>query len=126
MSLKTISIAIMSIFYIQIGIKHFTDPNWFMPIMPPYLPYHKALIYISGFFEILFGLMLIFDRTRFMAGWGLILLLVAVYPANIYLAFNSDVQQQMNISHFLASWVRLPLQFVFIWIAYKHSKIKCL
>ena len=126
MSLKTISIAIMSIFYIQIGIKHFTDPNWFMPIMPPYLPYHKALIYISGFFEILFGLMLIFDRTRFMAGWGLILLLVAVYPANIYLAFNSDVQQQMNISHFLASWVRLPLQFVFIWMAYKHSKIKCL
>tara|TARA_B100000902_G_scaffold395341_1_gene453713 strand:- start:6 stop:356 length:351 start_codon:yes stop_codon:yes gene_type:complete len=114
----------MSVFYIQIGIKHFTDPDWFRPIMPPFLPYHTALIYISGFFEVLFGSMLIFNRTRYLAGWGLILLLIAVYPANIYLAFNSHVQEQMNISHFLASWVRLPLQFGFIWIAYKHSKIK--
>ena len=126
MSFRDISIVVMSIFYIQIGIKHFTDPNWFMPIMPPYLPYHKGLIYISGSFEILFGFMLIFDRTRFIAGWGLILLLIAVYPANIYLAFNSEVQAKMNISHFLASWVRLPFQFVFIWIAYKHSRIKVL
>ena len=124
MPFREISIVIMSIFYVQIGIKHFTDPGWFMPIMPPYLPFHEALIYISGAFEIIFGFMLIFDRTRFIAGWGLILLLIAVYPANIYLAFNADVQAKMNISHFLASWVRLPLQFVFIWIAYRHSKIR--
>ena len=118
---KIITIAIMSAFYIQIGIKHFTDPNWFMPIMPPFLPYHIELIYVSGGFEILFGLMLIFERTRFIAGWGLILLLIAVYPANLYLAFNTDVQKEMNISSFLASWIRLPLQFVFIALAYWHS-----
>ena len=111
----------MSAFYIQIGIKHFTDPNWFMPIMPPFLPFHIELIYVSGGFEILFGLMLIFERTRFIAGWGLILLLIAVYPANLYLAFNTDVQKEMNISSFLASWIRLPLQFVFIALAYWHS-----
>ena len=116
----------MSIFYVQIGIKHFTNPNWFMLIMPPYLPFHESLIYLSGALEITFGLMLIFDKTRFIAGWGLILLLFAVYPANIYLAFNPDVQAQMNISHLLASWVRLPLQFVLIWIAYRQSKIKSL
>ena len=118
---KIITIAIMSAFYIQIGIKHFTDPNWFMPIMPPFLPFHIELIYVSGGFEILFGLMLIFERTRFIAGWGLILLLIAVYPANLYLAFNTDVQKEMNISSFLASWIRLPLQFVFIALAYWHS-----
>ena len=118
---KIITIAMMSAFYIQIGIKHFTDPNWFMPIMPPFLPYHIELIYVSGGFEILFGLMLIFERTRFIAGWGLILLLIAVYPANLYLAFNTDVQKEMNISSFLASWIRLPLQFVFIALAYWHS-----
>ncbi len=118
---KIITIVIMSAFYVQIGIKHFTDPNWFMPIMPPALPYHLELIYISGGFEILFGLMLIFKRTRFLAGWGLILLLIAVYPANIYLAFNTDAQNDMNISSFLASWVRLPIQFIFIGLAYWHS-----
>ena len=79
------------------------------------------LIYVSGGFEILFGLMLIFERTRLIAGWGLILLLIAVYPANLYLAFNTDVQKEMNISSFLASWVRLPLQFVFIGLAHWHS-----
>ena len=118
---KIITIVLMSAFYIQIGIKHFINPNWFLPIMPPYLPFHIELIYISGAFEIALGLMLIFESTRFLAGWGLVLLLIAVYPANIYLAFNSHVQEQMNISHFLASWVRLPLQFVFIGIAYWHS-----
>ena len=118
---KIITIVLMSSFYIQIGIKHFIDPDWFMPIMPPFLPYHIELIYLSGGFEILFGLMLIFERTRFIAGWGLILLLIAVYPANLYLAFNTDVQKEMNIPSFLASWVRLPLQFVFIGLAYWHS-----
>ena len=65
--------------------------------------------------------MLIFERTRLIAGWGLILLLIAVYPANLYLAFNTDVQKEMEIPSFLASWVRLPLQFVFIGLAYWHS-----
>ena len=120
--LKEISVYLMSLFYVNIGIKHFLEPDWFMPIMPPYLPLHLELIYISGGLEVLLGLMLIFKKTRFLAAWGLILLLIAVYPANIYLAFNTDVQQQMNISHFLASWVRLPLQFIFIGIAYWHSK----
>ena len=122
--LKELSVYLMSLFYINIGIKHFVEPEWFMPIMPPYLPLHLELIYISGGFEIILGLMLLFKKTRFLAAWGLILLLIAVYPANIYLAFNVDAQKEMNISHFLASWVRLPLQFVFIGLAYWHSKEK--
>ena len=120
--LKEVSVYLMSFFYINIGIKHFTDPDWLMPIMPPYLPFHIELIYISGVFEIILGLGLIFKTTRHWSAWGLILLLIAVYPANIYLAFNTDAQREMNVSHFTASWVRLPLQFIFIGIAYWHSK----
>jgi uncharacterized membrane protein len=58
------------------------------------------------------------------ASWGLILLLVAVYPANIYLAFNEVAQNEIGISSFVASWVRLPIQFVLIGLAYMVSKIE--
>tara|TARA_X000001036_G_scaffold432238_1_gene467797 strand:- start:36 stop:302 length:267 start_codon:yes stop_codon:yes gene_type:complete len=88
--------------------------------MPPYLPFHKELVYISGFFEIILGLMLVFKKTRFLAGWGLILLLIAVFPANIYLAQTNGAA--MNVSAFVA-WGRLPFQLVFISLAYWHSKV---
>ena len=119
MSIKLITIYLMSLFYISIGIKHFINVDWFMQIMPPYLPYHKALVYLSGAFEIIFGIMLLFEKTRFLAGWGLILLLISVFPANIYLAQTNGAA--MNTSPALA-WGRLPFQAVFIAIAYWHSK----
>ena len=56
--------------------------------MPSYLAYQLELVYLSGFFEILFGVLLIFKVTRFYAAWGIILLLIAVFPANIYLFFQ--------------------------------------
>ena len=120
MSFKLISIYLMSLFYISIGIKHFINVDWFMKIMPPYLPYHKVLVYLSGVFEIIFGIMLVFEKTRFLAAWGLILLLIAVFPAIIYLAQTNGAA--MNISPVLA-WGRLPFQAVFIAIAYWHSKV---
>ena len=120
MSFKLITIYLMSIFYISIGIKHFISVDWFMKIMPPYLPYHKTLVYLSGAFEIILGIMLLFEKTRFLGGWGLILLLIAVFPANIYLAQTNGVA--MNTSPALA-WGRLPFQAVFIALAYWHSKV---
>ena len=110
----------MSFFYISIGIKHFTDTNWFMTIMPPYLPLHEELVYISGFIEIFLGLLLVFKKYRFLAGWGLIILLIAVFPANIYLAQTNG--SAMDVSATVA-WGRLPFQFIFIGIAYWHSKV---
>jgi len=86
----------MSLFYIFGGIKHFTNVGWYMKIMPPYIPYHKELVYLSGAFEIILGIMLLFEQTRFLSGWGLILLLIAVFPANIYLAQTNGAA--MNIS----------------------------
>ena len=117
--IKYLSLMVMGIFYISIGISHFTSPIWYVQIVPPYLPYELELVYISGLFEILFGGMLLFKKTRFLAGWGLILLLIAVYPANIYLAQTNGAA--MNTTPLIA-WGRLPVQFIFVGLAYWHSK----
>ena len=114
------SIIIMSILYIGVGIKHFTNPMWFIKIVPPILPFKLSLVYISGFFEILLGTMLLFPVTRYIAAWGLILLLIAVFPANIYLAMTNGAA--LNTTPLIA-WGRLPFQFVFIAIAYCHSTL---
>ena len=119
---KFITIVAMSFLYISTGIGHFVNADWFVQIMPPYLPFHYHLVYLSGFFEILFGVMLFYSKTRYLAAWGLILLLIAVYPANIYLAFNEVPQEAIGISSFMASWARLPIQFIFLALAYWHSK----
>ena len=119
---KYLTIVIMSFFYMWVGVKHFVNPKWFVHIMPPYLPFHYAAVYVSGFFEILFGFGLLIPKSRYYAAWGLILLLIAVYPANIYLAFNETPQKAIEISAFAASWIRLPIQFILIGLAYWHSK----
>ena len=113
----------MSIFYINVGIKHFTDPSWFLFIIPPYLStIGLELVYTSGFFEILLGILLLIPRYRRLAAFGLIILLVAVYPANIYLAFNKEPQEFLQVSAFKASWIRLPMQFIFLGLAYWHTR----
>ena len=113
----------MGLGYIWIGISHFYNTAFFLKIMPPQFPFHLASVYVSGFFEVVFGIGILFEITRRYASWGIILLLIAVYPANIYLAFNEEAQQAIGISSFLASWVRLPIQFVLIALAYLSSKI---
>ena len=116
---KVISVYVMGIFYIIVGIKHFQDPSWFVQIVPPILPYKYELVYISGFFEVLLGILLMIPRFQSIAAKGLIALLICVYPANIYLAQTNGVV--MGISPLIA-WGRLPFQFVFIGLAYLHLK----
>jgi uncharacterized membrane protein len=117
--LKLATIWIMSFFYIVAGVTHFTSPELFLQIVPPFLSYKLELVYISGFFEILFGSLLLLNGTRYYAAWGLIFLLIAVYPANIYLAQTNGAA--MNTTPFFA-WARLPFQFVFLGLAYWHTK----
>ena len=116
---KGISVYVMGIFYIIVGIKHFQDPSWFVQIVPPILPYKYELVYISGFFEVLLGILLMIPRFQSIAAKGLMALLICVYPANIYLAQTNGAV--LGISPFIA-WGRLPFQFVFIGLAYWHSK----
>ena len=115
--IKSFLIIISSIFYVIVGIKHFIEPEYFLSIVPPYLPYHLELVYISGLFEILFGLLILFPKYRYYGAIGLILLLMAVFPANIYLAQSKEAQEAIGATQEIATW-RLPIQGVLIWIAY--------
>ena len=122
MNFKTLFIYTMGIGYIWVGFQHFIDTSFFLKIMPPSFPLHKESVYVSGVLEIIFGSGIIIKKTRFYASWGIIFLLIAVYPANIYLAYSEDAQQAIGVSSFSASWVRLPIQFILIALAYFSSK----
>lgn len=82
--------------------------------MPPYIPWHAALVRISGAFEILGGLGLLVPSTRRAAAWGLVALLLAVFPANIYMALHPVEAGAASIAPVLL-WLRLPLQAFLIW-----------
>jgi uncharacterized membrane protein len=114
---RILSSYILGIFFIIAGINHFISPGFYLSIMPPYLPWHLALVYISGVAEIAGGAGVIIPQTRRMAGWGLIALLLAVFPANIQMLLNSMSTTGNHGSNWLL-WARLPLQAVLIWWVY--------
>ena len=103
---------IVSLFFVYVGILHFVKPDPFLAIMPPALPWHLELVYISGFFEILGGVGLLWPHTRKLAAWGLLALLVAVYPANIHMLINEVYLPDMPKQKWIL-WARMPFQFVF-------------
>ncbi|NJM49326.1 MAG: hypothetical protein HC860_26710 [Alkalinema sp. RU_4_3] len=104
-----------------VGILHFATPDPFVKIVPSSLPHPLLLVYISGFFEIAGGIGLMVPRVSQAAAWGLILLFVAVFPANINMAVN-----QINLPGIpdsaILRWGRLPLQFVLIAWAWWYTK----
>ena len=83
--------------------------------MPPSFPLHSEAVYISGFFEIIGGIGVLFHRFRKIAGWGLFALLIAVYPANIYMAMTPNAFPDIPI---YILYFRLALQFVFFYWTY--------
>ena len=113
--LKKMVILGLAIFFIYFGIDHFVNPEFYLSIMPESFPLHHEAVYISGFFEILGGFGVLVARLRKFAGWGLIALLISVYPANIYMALNSELFPEYSIS---LLYFRLALQFLFFYWAY--------
>jgi uncharacterized membrane protein len=109
------------------GVLHFTHGETFASIMPDYLPWHMPLVYLSGVLEFGLGVGLLLEPTRPLAAWGLIALYVAVYPANIHMALHPDLSIAGLPADWpkppaLALWLRLPLQFAFIWWAAQYRK----
>lgn len=96
------------------GIAHFAFADRFIEIMPPYLPYHRELVYVSGAFEFLGGLGLLVPRLRQAAGWGLIALLLAVFPANLHMALQPDEFLDKGIPQWVL-YARLPIQFLLMY-----------
>ncbi len=114
--LQKFSLLVLAGFFIIAGANHFISPATYLPLMPGYLPWPLGLIYLSGAAEVAGGVGVLLPRWRRLAGWGLIALLIAVFPANIHMLVN-DVPLA---GRQLPQWVlvaRLPLQFVMIaWI----------
>ena len=120
---KLITIFILAILYIYVGITHFTNPDFFLAIVPDYLPYHLFIVYVSGLFEIILGFMLLFKKTRKYAGIGLVFLLILVFPANIFLYQSAEAQSVYEISKNKA-FIRMFFQAPLILLAYWHSLSK--
>lgn len=113
---KIAFLVLASIFYIGAGILHFRIADVYAKIVPPYIPYHLAMVYISGAAEIAGGVGLLIPAVRRAAAWGLVALLIAVFPANLYMAMD-HVQVGATPTPPALAWARLPLQFVLIaWV----------
>ena len=105
----------LSVFWVVAGVNHFVSPDFYVPMMPPYLPGHLGLVYLSGVFEILGGILVLVPRVRAMAGWGLVALLLAIFPANIHMVLSPELFPDMSTG---ALYGRLPFQAVFLAWAY--------
>ena len=116
--MKLVLLYTMALSYLAAGLLHFLRPRMYVKIMPPWLPMHLQLVYISGACEILLGILLIPESTRVMAAWGIIALLIAIFPANIQMAINYF---HYNNSMKWLTVARLPLQALLIWWAWLYT-----
>lgn len=112
--LRNVALGIAALFYVFAGVMHFLKPAMYLRIMPPYIPFHEGMVALSGVFEILGGVGLLIPRTRRAAAWGVTALLVAVFPANVYMATNPIETGTTAIPDGLR-WGRLVLQPLLIW-----------
>jgi len=111
----------MSLLYIIAGINHFVNPAFYLKIMPNYIPYHLVMIYLSGVIEIILGVLLLIKKFQKIAGWLIILMLIVFLPVHIKMIMDTWIS--LNIK-FLTAAIRLPLQFVLIYWAYKTCNLK--
>ena len=128
---------LMAIFYIFAGVMHFVNPDFYLSMMPRYLPFHLQLVYLSGLVEILCGLLLFSRKTQVFGAWLTIALLIAVCkwilksnfsfeqfsaiqldPANIQMTQNYWSEDKPGK---FVTLLRLPFQFVFIYWAYQYT-----
>ena len=117
---KKIALLVLAVFFIYTGIDHFVNADFYLSIMPPAFPLHEEAVYISGIFEVLGGVGLLLPRFRKIAGWGLVALLIAVYPANIYMAITPEAFPNIPLS---LLYFRLVLQFVFFYWAFSVTRL---
>jgi len=116
---------VMGANYVLAGVAHFLAPDSFAEAVPPEFPRPRTLVYLSGVAEIALGVGVQFDRTRRASAWGIVALLVAVFPANVYMATDDAaaefVPDRLAGVARAAAWARLPLQAVLVLWAWWHA-----
>jgi len=110
---------VMGVVYVAAGTNHFLSTGMYEGIMPDYLPAHHALVLLSGAAEIAGGLGVLIPQTRRAAAWGLVALLVAVMPSNVWMVQHPERFPGIPL---WALWVRLPLQGVLVWWAWRYTR----
>jgi uncharacterized membrane protein len=107
---------ILAAFFVVAGANHFLNPDPYLSMMPSYLPWPSGLVWVSGVAEIIGGPGILFRSARRIAGWSLIALLIAVFPANLQVALHGWPGSHLPG---WALWLRLPFQPIFIWCVYR-------
>jgi uncharacterized membrane protein len=110
---RKIALLLLSAFFVAAGVNHFLSPDFYAAIMPPYLPWHRELVALSGVCELLGGVAVLIPALRSLAGWGLVALLLAVFPANVHMAVHPETYVEAGVP-LLGLYARLPLQLVFL------------
>jgi uncharacterized membrane protein len=116
---KLVTCYLMGVFYVFAGVNHFVNPDFYIGIMPDYLPWHAELVYLSGIGEMVCGVLVLIPRTRVLGAWLTIALLIAVFPANIHTAMHPE---QYDFAPPIGHYIRLPFQAVFILWAYWYTR----
>ena len=120
---KRLLLYVMAGFYIFGGFNHLMNPAFYLAIMPPDLPNPEWLNVLSGLAEIVLGVYLLEPRTRVLAAWGIIALLVAVFPANLYAAIENVGADGPGSGAGAVAWVRLPFQALFVLWAWWYTRV---
>ena len=118
-SWKVLGLAIVFLWFFVGGITHFTDPDFFVSIMPPWIGWHLEIVYISGVFEIIGALGILHPALRQWAGNGLILLVLCVTPANIHMWLNPELFPDVP-EVFLS--IRLVVQVILLWLIWWSTR----
>jgi uncharacterized membrane protein len=109
---KIVGLAVVFLWFFLGCIPHFKATDMEMRIMPPYIPYPRAMVLISGVFELLGAIGILIPRTRRAAGVGLFLLTIGVTPANVYMAQHAQLFNWPLWLHV----TRLLFQVFFLWL----------
>ena len=116
----TVSVVLIAVIFVIAGALHFLRPRFYVAMMPPWLPAAAALVFVSGAFEILGGIGVLVPATRVAAGWGLIALLVAVFPANIQMLLNARAAHA-SATTMAVLVARLPLQALLVYWVFRST-----
>jgi uncharacterized membrane protein len=121
--LKKISLLLLVVFYVAGGVNHFVHPEAYLPIIPPYLPYPGLINFASGLLELILGTMLVFSKTRQLAAYGIVILLLLFIPTHIYMIQKGGCMSEAICIPSWVAWIRLfPLQLLLIGWAWWHRK----
>jgi len=120
LQMKRLALYLMALLYVAAGIIHFTDPRFYLKIMPDWLPAHQLLLYVSGVAEIILGMLLLFRRTRPLAAWLIVAMLV-VFLLLIHIPMTLEYWQN-NTPGLWLTIARIPLQFLLIYWALQYTR----